>query len=315
MKWVLILAVVMWILPGCDRAPDLSAHWETEREIVELTQRLKLAHYRLGLAGEGAADELPQAREALFQLEKRASTLKQEQTALVTAIAEMEQRFISEREQIRLRQREIALGQRFEHFTLVDGREFQDVTITHIDDGGVSLRHQHGTARLGFNDLTPEERAFFGLDEKSSLAAQARESRDAIAYEQWVDQTLAARRAEDGRAAARAAELETQARIARSRALEQAAARDRLRPLAQKPVTVGRGSWSGAWHVRTGTRFYRPVYVYDIRPPCIAPRAATPSFHRAPGSAGFPTWAVPMSTPRALPVRNRPPVEMPSQNP
>jgi hypothetical protein len=309
MKWILILAVVPWILPGCDHALDRSAHWETEREIVELTQRLKLAHYRLGLAGEGAAAELPQTLEELSQLEKRACALQQDQTSLITAIAEMEQRFISERERLRLQQRENALGQRFEHFTLADGREFQEVTITHIDDGGVSLRHQHGTARLGFKDLTPEERAFFGLEEESSLAAQARETRDAIAYEQWIDQSLTARRAEEGRAVVRATELETQARIARARALEQAAARDRLRPLAQKPVTVGRGGWSGGWHVRTSDRFYRPVYVYDIRPPCIAPRVVTSTF-RAPRTASFPNWAVPMSTPRPLPVRNRPPAEL-----
>ncbi len=315
MKRILMLAVVSWVLPGCDRVPDRSSHWETEREIVELTQRLKLAQYRLGLAGEGTAAELPQAREALIQLEKRASALQQDQAALVAAVAEMEQRFISERERFRLQQRENALGQRFEQFILADGREFQQVTITHIDDGGVSIRHEHGTARLGFNDLTPEERAFFGLDEKSSLAAQARESRDAIAYEQWIDQTLAARRAEEERVSARASEIETQARIARSRALEQAAARDRLRPLAQGPVTVGRGGWSGAWHVRTSDRFYRPVYVYPMRSPCIAPRVVNQPFQRAPGSAGYPSWAVPMSTPRTLPMRNRPPVEIPSQNP
>ncbi|MDP4625597.1 MAG: hypothetical protein NWT08_10730 [Akkermansiaceae bacterium] len=71
--------------------------------------------------------------------------------------------------------RAAAIGAEMENFTGADGRIYKDVRITRIDDGGISIRHSTGTARLRYGDLTPSQRLQYGLDHEDALETYRRE--------------------------------------------------------------------------------------------------------------------------------------------
>ena len=275
-KWLSVLNQVMagaWpllILTGCDHESDRAGYWATEREGIELAQQLKLAEYRLSLAGEDQVEELAKLGETLRTLEKRRESLQCLQVSLNAEIQRMESLKATDLRMALEHQRASAQGRTFATFSLADGRTFQDVTVTGIHDNGVSIRHEHGTARLRYADLKPEQRTFFGLEETSSLAAQAQEEQHALAYERWIEQTMLTQAETEERSAAGSSRGERQAMETRPRVLAQSSAADRLRPLAQPPTRFGNGTWSGRWRYSSSDRAYRPRYYYVYRQP-VAP--------------------------------------------
>jgi hypothetical protein len=139
-----------------------------------------------------------------------------------------------------------------------------------MPEPGVTLRHGDGSARLRFADLDPSQRDFFGLEESAALAAVQQESRDAFAYERWIDSGVAAVREKESRVSAeveRRAQLarEERARIASQQLL---AASDRA--LAQPAKSVG-SSYS---RYDSSYRSRRPTYRYIYHNPSnyCAPR-------------------------------------------
>ncbi|MGJ8642527.1 MAG: hypothetical protein ACSHX9_03890 [Luteolibacter sp.] len=82
--------------------------------------------------------------------------------------------------------RAAAIGQEMENFTGADGRIYKDVRITRINDGGISIRHSTGTARLRYGDLTPSQRMQYGIDPVDALETYRREANLRDKYEEAV---------------------------------------------------------------------------------------------------------------------------------
>ncbi|WP_411828063.1 cell envelope integrity protein TolA [Luteolibacter sp. AS25] len=83
--------------------------------------------------------------------------------------------------------RQTALGSEMPQFQRADGRIFNDVRITAIDDGGISIRHASGTARLRYADLTSAQRELYGISKSDAQATYQQENERRAAYERAVD--------------------------------------------------------------------------------------------------------------------------------
>ena len=89
--------------------------------------------------------------------------------------------------------RAAAIGAEMESFTGADGRVFKDVRITRINDGGISIRHASGTARLRYGDLTPAQRAIYGMTRDEAIDTYLREEKRKENYEAAVEEKEAER--------------------------------------------------------------------------------------------------------------------------
>lgn len=75
------------------------------------------------------------------------------------------------------------IGKTHKVYETGDGRVYRDVTVTSITDAGISIRHAEGTARLGFERLSAEQREQFGITREGAAALLARERNARAAYE------------------------------------------------------------------------------------------------------------------------------------
>jgi len=115
-----------------------------------------------------------------------------------------------------------AMGKKFQSFETMKGRIYEDVKITEINDGGISFTHAAGAARLRFEDLSPEQRRYFGITEDAAVEFYRKEREARLAYEKRVKEAEVARRkaAEEEAEVRRVAdEQAAQARAERSEAL------------------------------------------------------------------------------------------------
>lgn len=232
-KLVTVIALAALATPACKTNREQTAWWENERERIELEQQLNLAAYRCGRAGPGNPGELATLVANLRNSKLRQQALLQTRASLRDEIVRLEHQCDEMAEQAVQARRMALIGTKFETLRLNATRVFHHVTLTGIDDGGVSISHDHGAARLGYADLSPEQRDFFGLDEGAAIAAANRESQQSLAYEQWLAQGLKTALDNQQLASATAIKQDEAASKARSLMLEQEAARNRLRPLAQ----------------------------------------------------------------------------------
>lgn len=104
------------------------------------------------------------------------------------------------------------MGSKLDSFETMKGRIYQDVKVTEINDGGISFTHADGAARLRFEDLSPEQRRYFGITGEAAAEIYRKEREVRIAYEKQVEEREAARKM--------AAEQEAEVRLL---ALEKAA--------------------------------------------------------------------------------------------
>lgn len=74
-------------------------------------------------------------------------------------------------------------GRSYKVFKTRLGWTYRDVTVTQITDAGISIIHADGSARLGFDRLTPEQREQFGITEEGAEARVALEEKAQAAYE------------------------------------------------------------------------------------------------------------------------------------
>ena len=111
--------------------------------------------------------------------------------------------------------RAASIGKVMKDFTSADGRVFKDVRITRIDDGGVSIRHSNGTARLRYGDLSPAQRERYGLDREDAIERYRLEAKVKNEYETAVAEKQKERSAKA--AATYEAELQAEAKFAEAR--------------------------------------------------------------------------------------------------
>ena len=75
------------------------------------------------------------------------------------------------------------VGKKHEVFKTRLGWTYRDVTVTKVTDAGISIIHSDGTARLGYERLTPEQRETFGVTRDGEKAVHAQEYQNKAAHE------------------------------------------------------------------------------------------------------------------------------------
>jgi hypothetical protein len=91
-----------------------------------------------------------------------------------------------------------ASGKLMQALVTMEGRTYRNAVITRINAGGVSFKHADGAARLRFDELSPEQRASFGIDEETAAEVYRKEA------ERRAAQRLAMEKAAEERAVAAA---------------------------------------------------------------------------------------------------------------
>ncbi|MDX1679160.1 MAG: hypothetical protein R3242_00390 [Akkermansiaceae bacterium] len=74
-------------------------------------------------------------------------------------------------------------GKKYEVYETGDGQVFRDVQITRITDGGISIIHAEGSARLRYESLSAEARKKFGITKEGAEAIYAKERKAKASYQ------------------------------------------------------------------------------------------------------------------------------------
>ncbi len=146
----------------------------------------------------------------------------------------------------------------------MEGRVYQDVVFTKISAGGVSFKHSDGAGRLRFDELSPAQRKYFGLEEEAAVEVYQKEAERRAAYERLVEKRAEERRIMVEKEAVKREE-------ARQVAMELAAteaAKAPAEPAAKIPLypTIKRVDTRRVYRSRSYggyTPFYRQSYGYS----------------------------------------------------
>jgi hypothetical protein len=247
--------------PSCETSEADSAWWQREQERVELVQHLALKEFRLQQSGYGFFAEMEQLQVSNKLSQQQLQNLLRQRSDLNEQVRELESESKALQENFVREQRRRLTGHVFDVLVMKDGRKFQKASVTGIDDTGVAIRHQDGSARFRYSDLDEEQRLLFGLMEEKSIAAEKEELQKALAYEKWVDGRLASNLAKERKESERAKIKEQEAQAARVMTASRLASSDYVRPLAQPPKSFSRG-YPFDSSFRSGGPTYR-YYSYD----------------------------------------------------
>lgn len=297
--WIALVAGVLGVV-SCDGNEDQAAWWGGEQQRIELSQQLELKKFRFDQVVTRDFEEFEALRRLAASNAGHLETLRQRRNALDDQVASLQARRAEFRLAAVNEQRQRAIGQSFETLNLVSGRNFEKVTVSAIDDSGVTIRHSVGSARLRFNDLDAGQRLFFGLEADLAVAAAERESQNAVDYERWIDGQMAAidDKKQKQSADARREQLETQRNYSDLAARQLAASSSR--PLAQTGMSLSSSPtrYSSSYsRYRTYRPSYRYVY-YNDTPSWSCHSAARPVLTRYGARAGAPGYVAPSSVPR-----------------
>lgn len=263
----IVLVGAVCTLVSCGKRSSEARWWELEQTRIGLDCQLRLATYRWEAADKNRASftNYQQMIEINERNTELIESMRVQKKVLHGEILATQNEWDKSRDLHKKTRRSNLIGKTFEVLSLEDGRHFNKVRITNIDDAGVAIRHSDGTARLDIHDLGEQKAAEFGIEKASALVALAKEEQQAIAYEQWhfsMMRSLEMLRIEKN--ARNALAEKDKAKAVRSAAFSKAANTDAsLRPLAQPPRPFGASSirWRYPW--RTYSYRYRPVYVYQ----------------------------------------------------
>lgn len=254
----LFAAAVALLAVGCgDKRPD-AAWWQGENERLALEHELNLKTFRFEQAYSNDFPELEAVRRSSASIAAALEQLRLRKGELSMAVASLDSQRDEFRRTVISQQRQRAIGAKFDEMTLASGRSFRTVSVSGIDDAGVTVRHEDGSAKLRFGDLDASQRQFFGLEKDLAMAAEGQEKQDAIAYERWVDSRLVAMQ-EDKLDQQKEAAKDRREEIALKRARASAAARNLVAAntstLSRSSSSVGTRSWRYSSY-----RTYRPTY-------------------------------------------------------
>lgn len=110
------------------------------------------------------------------------------------------------------------VGKRYEQYVTSAGKVYRDVSISKITDAGVSIIHAEGVARLGFEELSAEQRKDFGITKEGAAEIDAKEMEFTAAYKAKVEEQQKAKREKDAKYMAALVEVE---RLAAEKALRE----------------------------------------------------------------------------------------------
>jgi hypothetical protein len=254
------IAAAALFVAGCDRPRTDSAWWSDENERISLSHQLELKRFRFEQVAASDFPELEKLRASTHKAASDLTELRKRRTLLAGTVTSMEADRDTYRRSLIAGQRQRAMRRTFDEFALNSGRVFKGVSISAIDDAGVTIRHTDGSARLRFADLDAGQRLLFGLEEDLAMVAEKQEREDAVAYERWIDTQMAEIRVKEEQLASVARREKSNEE--RARRTSAAAARNLVAantsPLAQPARTFSSRSWGGY----STYRAYRPTYRY-----------------------------------------------------
>ena len=287
-------------LVGCSPEEDSAAWWSGEQKRTELSHQLELKNFRLDQVINPDYEECEGLRSSVASTAGHLETLRQRRNGLADQVNSLETQRTGFRTAAIQGQRQRAIGRSFDRLNLVSGRQFQKVTISAIDDSGVTVRHNDGSARLCFDDLDAEQRQFFGLEPDLAIAAMERESQDTANYERWIDGQMAAldEKKEKLSADAQREKLENQRQQTDLAARQISASASRALAQTGSSLSSSPTHYSSSYpRYRTNRTAYRYVY-YDNTPNCSYSDACNPVLTRYGARSGAPGYVGPTSLPR-----------------
>jgi|GEM_PF-6374447 len=251
---------------GCRKSGEDAAWWQGEQQRLELSHNLALKEYRYQQSDAASLGKLERLRVSHESETKRLLDLSRQRGDLTVEVESMERQLLGVQEDFVTTQRQMALGKKFKEFPVADGRTFKNATVAAVDDAGVTIRHEDGSARLVYADLDDRQRMFFALDENASLAAQDEEKRQAVAYEQWIDSTVAVNHAKDEQAAFETRREELRFRENRNLIAARQISASNVRALGQPARSFSSSGYSSSSYYSGYSRpRYHYVYYYN---PC-----------------------------------------------
>lgn len=265
--------------------------WEGEALRVELLGQVNLAKFRLAAAGDvRGPEELAKVVAEQDALDKQIASLRTKREQLSAGIVQGEEALVKLGED-RLRDLKArAVGKEWTEFATAD-RTYQDAKVVAVTDAGVTIRHRDGSARLRYRDLTDSQRQEFGLDEAAALAAVQEERKQALAYEQWLEDEVAAME----RDKAQAAKLVASTIRLKSTPAPVVAVNV---PPVQNPLKESAKQFGNGSRYYSGSSYYRPrrtnFYYYYTAPRYCAPRNYCAPVRPYPSR---PTFSPTISTP------------------
>lgn len=231
---------------------------------MDLVQQLALKEFRLSQRGGGSMGNLDGLQREFLELQSSMDSLVAKSDLLKDEIVSLETGMQTMREDFLKNRRSAIAGKTFAEFTTWKGRTYREVSISSVDDGGVTIRHADGSARVTFADLNEDQRMMFGLDAQLAMAAIEKEKADAIEYDQWIGSKLAANRAAKEKLAKLSAASVPKVRP-RSRASDTTIAAN-VNPLT-KPSSEVSSRYSSRYTRSRPTYYYYP-YIPAYRNPC-----------------------------------------------
>jgi hypothetical protein len=268
---IVALGVAVLFSVSCQRNENQAEWWQGEQERITLNHQVELMRYRLersnvlGSGEYGGLSVLTQANTSLLK------SLYQQRRALSTEVASLEKTWPGFRKSTIQAQRGRVIGMTFKALHLSSGRTFQDVSVAAITDGGVTIRHVDGSARLRFVDLDSEQQVYFGLEADLALKAVEEESKSAIAYEREIDTQMAAIHQQEKMVSEMTRRAELAAEEKWSQLAVRYAANLRTELFAQTATPLRTRAWGYSSHYPRyrAYRSYRPTYryIYDASIP------------------------------------------------
>lgn len=264
MKIIPTVSVVLisLFLGACNQEKHQAGWWDAEKERIELTQQLELKKYRLEQILGSDFEDLQKVRATSEKMAGLKKSLESQKSLVATEVKSLEQQWVGFRESLIHDQRQRAIGQSFDKLVLASGRSFEKVSVSAINDSGVTIRHSDGSARLRFEDLNAQQRWQFGLEEDLAIVAHQKESASAVEYERWVDTRLASNQAKRKDEAETALQEEIAASRTRANLLASQTVSANVSPLSRPSSTVSyssRSYRSRPSYYSTGYNYCQPV--------------------------------------------------------
>lgn len=169
------------------KVPTDEVWWENERYRSDLQHQIEITRLRVDRLERGPEPEqIEQASKELEALTARFDKLMKQHESLSAGLSGVESEFIAFREKRLEDLRDRATGKEWPEFVAASGRILKNAMVISVDDTGVMLRHEDGSTRMRFEDLTEKQRFFFGLEEGAAIAAMKEEQLRLQNYEEWV---------------------------------------------------------------------------------------------------------------------------------
>jgi hypothetical protein len=283
------------LLASCEPSAEDAVSWNNKKTIIELQNRITLLSYKSeqlaskeqNISSEADAEKLHQQISAML-VEKR--NLNKQITELRSGWDEFRKSILESR-------RIEVSGKTFEVFEASNGRQFLNAKVTQINDTGVSLTHENGTARLRFDDLSPQWHSYFGLDGEFALAAHEVESGQRIAYERQMDRQLAA--ISKSEAEQREQRLKEAEKQASARAVAAAARAATSRPLSASVGALGQTStfYSNRYRSNYSSYTRHPTVRYHYTNSCTPSHTHIPFWNSGSGWNGTGSCVRPIQAP------------------